>query len=178
MHTTSAPEEQNVIKEAELHSKLVHENVLRLYGVCLQPLSFVMEYMHNGSLMSFLSDSKFVSIITPKTILNIATDIACGMCYLHGRSLLHRDLKSLNILISRTLQAKVADFGEARKRASTMTFQVGTVRWASPDQLFSNHYTEKADVWSYGVILWELFKRLGKKPATSTLQQYLILFAF
>lgn len=83
------------------------------------------------------------------------------MQYLHGFStpVLHRDLKSLNVLLDVNLTPKIADFGWTRIMAEKMTLKVGTFQWMAPEVIKTKSYTEKADIYSFGIILWELASR-------------------
>ncbi len=91
----------------------------------------------------------------------IALDIAKGVYYLHTHKppILHRDLKSLNILLDNALTAKLADFGWTRVISKQMTSKIGTYQWMAPEVINGFRYTEKADVFSFGIILWELATR-------------------
>lgn len=91
----------------------------------------------------------------------IALGIAQGMNYLHSFPIpvLHRDLKSLNILIDDALVPKIADFGWTRLKSKKMTKKIGTFQWMAPEVLTTQDYTEKADVFSFGIILWEIASR-------------------
>jgi len=92
----------------------------------------------------------------------VAVDTAKGVSFLHCHkpAIIHRDLKSPNVLLDSTRRSKVCDFGLARNQtAVSMTAQVGTFQWMAPEVIGSNHYTEKADVYSFGVIMWELVSR-------------------
>jgi len=98
--------------------------------------------------------------LTWKLRLQVALDTARGMTFLHLGRIIHRDLKSPNLLLDAKYRVKVADFGLARTKAiNTMTGQCGTFQWMAPEVIGSNHYTEKADVFSFGIILWELVAR-------------------
>lgn len=91
----------------------------------------------------------------------IAVEIARGMNYLHtfATPVLHRDLKSLNILMDEGFRPKIADFGWTRKMAEKMTGKIGTYQWMAPEVIKSQKYTEKADVFSFAIILWEIASR-------------------
>jgi mitogen-activated protein kinase kinase kinase 9 len=91
----------------------------------------------------------------------IAYEIALGMNYLHSFStpIIHRDLKSLNILLDSCFRAKIADFGWTRLKSDRMTNRIGTFQWMAPEVIDGDMYTEKADIFSYGIILWEIAAR-------------------
>ena len=91
----------------------------------------------------------------------MAIEIARGMNYLHTFPIpvLHRDLKSLNILMDEGFRPKIADFGWTRKMAEKMTGKIGTYQWMAPEVIKSQKYTEKADVFSFAIILWEIASR-------------------
>jgi Serine/threonine protein kinase len=92
----------------------------------------------------------------PRCRLRIALDVARGMTYLHAMSFLHRDLKSLNVLLDNDMRAKVCDLGLARTRAQTMTMGQGTIPWLAPECFTTGHYTDRCDVYAFGVVVWEL----------------------
>mmetsp|Transcript_44669 Transcript_44669/g.112593 ORF Transcript_44669/g.112593 Transcript_44669/m.112593 type:complete len:255 (-) Transcript_44669:37-801(-) len=98
-----------------------------------------------------------------------ARDIAAGISALHSVRLIHRDLKSLNILVSRRLRAMITDFGSTREVNSFMTMQVGTFLWMAPEVVAKKSYSYSADVFSYGLVLYELF--MGSLPRRTLKQQ-------
>jgi len=95
-------------REAEVHRKLRHPNVVMLIGICVQPACMVLELMQRGSLNDVLQSAEYQRQLDSILSLRIATDIARGMAYLHSMSVIHRDLKSFNILLDANWTAKVS----------------------------------------------------------------------
>ncbi|XP_055841361.1 mitogen-activated protein kinase kinase kinase-like isoform X2 [Episyrphus balteatus] len=163
---------ENVLQEAKLFWALKHENIVALRGVCLKPpkLCLVMEYARGGSLNRILAGRK----IPPHVLVNWAIQIACGMNYLHNEaplSIIHRDLKSSNVLIFEAIDGdnlenktlKITDFGLARELYNTTRMSAaGTYAWMPPEVISRGTYSKSSDVWSYGVLLWELIT--GETP--------------
>eukprot|EP01137_Pigoraptor_chileana_P032458 Opistho-2@21841 len=148
-------------EEIAIMSSLRHPNVLLYMGTSPPPnLCIVTEYMKNGALDNILRKT---SVEFPwDRRCQIAEDIALGMSYLHLHQppILHCDLKSMNILVDANWVAKVADFGLTRlKVATAVTERVGTLWWMAPEVLKGISMTEKSDVYSYGILLWELADR-------------------
>eukprot|EP00049_Salpingoeca_infusionum_P024160 m.15021 g.15021 ORF g.15021 m.15021 type:complete len:766 (+) comp6484_c0_seq1:258-2555(+) len=151
-------------QEAELLASLRHKNIILFLGACTQaPNSFlVTEFAEYGSLYHFLEQ---VANMEMHVILQWALDIAEGMKYLHHSApqrVIHRDLKSLNVLVCADgedgLIMKICDFGSSRRvglDTKTIT-SAGTVSWMAPEMIRNQHPSEKCDVWSFGVIVWEL----------------------
>ena len=138
-----------------------HPNIVLFMGSCtkLPRLSIVLEYCKHKSLWNLLHNKKIN--LSWEERRRIALGIAQGMSYLHNFPIpvLHRDLKSLNILIDEGLVPKIADFGWTRLKSKKMTKKIGTFQWMAPEVLTSQDYTEKADVFSFGIILWEIASR-------------------
>ncbi|XP_057978350.1 uncharacterized protein LOC131164855 [Malania oleifera] len=148
-------------KEIDIMRRLRHPNVLLFMGaVCSQErLAIVTEFLPRGSLFRILHKSNQVLDIRRR--LRMALDVARGMNYLHHRNppIVHRDLKSSNLLVDKNWTVKVGDFGLSRlKNATFLTTKSGrgTPQWMAPEILRNEPSNEKSDVFSFGVILWEL----------------------
>jgi serine/threonine protein kinase len=113
--------------------------------------------MERGSLGDIIQHPQYAKQLDGPLVLRIATDITNGMAFLHSKRIIHRDLKSTNILLDLNWRAKVADFGASRMLSdSTLTTLPGTARYSAPEVFRRQHYTEKADVYSFGMVLWEM----------------------
>nr|CCA16589.1 protein kinase putative [Albugo laibachii Nc14] len=146
--------------EVEIMSILRHPNICRLLGACMEPpnRAIVVELCQGGSLWNVLRLKRHS--LTPKMRTKFLLDTAKGMSYLHHfkQPILHRDLKSPNLLVDSDYTIKISDFGLARVKAhvQTMTGNCGTVQWMAPEVLGNLKYTEKADVFSFGIVVWEV----------------------
>ncbi|XP_028284484.1 mitogen-activated protein kinase kinase kinase 11 [Parambassis ranga] len=163
---------QNVRQEARLFAMLTHPNIIALKGVCLQEpnLCLIMEYASGGPLSRALAGRR----IPPHILVNWAVQIARGMLYLHSEAIvpvIHRDLKSNNILLAQPIEnecmegltLKITDFGLAREwHKTTKMSTAGTYAWMAPEVIKSSTFSKGSDVWSYGVLLWELLT--GEAP--------------
>ncbi|EGZ24096.1 hypothetical protein PHYSODRAFT_483581 [Phytophthora sojae] len=159
--THLADEVEEFAKEIELNATLVHPNIVSFVGVAwntLNNLFMVLEFFPLGDLQTYLAkNGDLMSWARDK--IHIAVGVARALEYLHSRSppLIHRDLKSKNIMLTRLLEAKLIDFGVSRGRLdNTMTAGVGTPYWTAPEILQGSRYTEQADIYSFGVVLSEL----------------------
>ncbi|KAL3676041.1 hypothetical protein R1sor_025989 [Riccia sorocarpa] len=148
--------------EVAVIMRLRHPNIILFMGACTVPpdICIVMEYAANGSLYGVLHNLNIG--IDMATVVRWASEAARGMNYLHTRNppIVHRDLKSVNLLVDGDWHIKVSDFGLAMTKQSSYAYtQVGTWGWMAPEVLESAPYDEKADVYSFGVVLWELITR-------------------
>jgi serine/threonine protein kinase len=156
--------EKEFAHEVYIMRKIRHKNIVRFLGACTKPktLCIVTEFMKNGSVYDFLHKRK--GSFKLSSLLKAAVDISKGMDYLHQNRIIHRDLKSANLLMDEHELIKVADFGVARVKAESgvMTAETGTYRWMAPEVIEHKPYDSKADVFSFGIVLWELLT--GKIP--------------
>ncbi|KAK9074793.1 hypothetical protein SSX86_003111 [Deinandra increscens subsp. villosa] len=145
-------------QEVFIMRKIRHKNVVQFIGACTEPtkLCIVTEFMAQGSIYNFLHKQNG-SFKLP-LLLKIAIDISKGMSYLHQNNIIHRDLKTANLLMDEHEVVKVADFGVARvqTQSGVMTAETGTYRWMAPEVIEHKPYDHKADVFSFAIVLWEL----------------------
>ncbi|GAA0172077.1 non-receptor serine/threonine protein kinase [Lithospermum erythrorhizon] len=138
--------------------RIRHKNVVQFMGACTKPsnLCIVTEFMSRGSVYNFLHKER--GAFKLPTLLKVAIDVAKGMDYLHQNKIVHRDLKTANLLMDEHNVVKVADFGVSRVQDKTgvMTAETGTYRWMAPEVIEHKPYDHKADIFSFGIVLWEL----------------------
>ncbi|XP_066298173.1 uncharacterized protein [Branchiostoma lanceolatum] len=161
-----------------------HDNIISLVGACTVegPLTLVIEYAPNGCLKDWLknnrpkelnqTDDKIIATsgiqLPMDQLIMFGTDIANGMSHLAAMQCVHRDLAARNVLLGRDLTAKISDFGLSRdiyeesEYANSRKSQL-PVRWLSHESLLYRKYTTQSDVWSFGILLWEIMT-MGKKP--------------
>ncbi|EFN72851.1 Proto-oncogene tyrosine-protein kinase ROS, partial [Camponotus floridanus] len=172
-------EKKKLLKEALLMNRFRHEHILRLLAVCLDgdsPL-LVLELMETGDLLTYLKDCRNLQAsdshaLRLQDLFAMCEDVARGCCYLEELCFVHRDLACRNCLLpSRNRKdrvIKIGDFGLARDLYKDDYYRMGgevllPVRWMAPESLMINIFTSQSDVWSFGVLMWEITS-LGEQP--------------
>ena len=146
------------LSEASLVSRLRHPNIVLFLGVAVhgdKPY-LLTEYAGRGSLYDVMHENR--EPLTFHECVTIGKDVARGLAYLHGLSppMLHRDVKSHNILLSHDAVAKLCDFGLSREAEDETMSRIGTTQWSAPEVLRGERYDAKADIFGFGVVLWEM----------------------
>nr|XP_039270595.1 tyrosine-protein kinase SRK2-like isoform X2 [Styela clava] len=162
------------LREAQIMKKLRHPKLVQLYAVCTitEPIYIVTELMCNGSLLDYLKGKG--RGIDFQVMVDMMAQIAAGMAYLECQNFIHRDLAARNILVGDNNTCKVADFGLARFIKDTesqdnegiyMAHEGAKfpIKWTAPEAALYNRFTVKSDIWSFGVLLYEIITK-GKMP--------------
>ncbi|XP_021747827.1 serine/threonine-protein kinase STY8-like isoform X1 [Chenopodium quinoa] len=158
---------KDFFQEVKIMRKLQHKNVVQFIGACTKPpnLFLVTEFMPKGNLYDFMHKRK--GVFKLQSLLRAAIDVSMGMEYLHQNNIVHRDLKTANLLMGEDGVVKIADFGVAKvqTQSGVMTAETGTYRWMAPEVIGHKPYDHKADVFSFGIVIWELLT--GELPYSS-----------
>ncbi|XP_070782474.1 mitogen-activated protein kinase kinase kinase 7 isoform X3 [Enoplosus armatus] len=162
----SESERKAFIVELRQLSRVNHPNIVKLYGSCHSPVCLVMEYAEGGSLYNVLHGAEPLPYYTASHAMSWCLQCSQGVAYLHGmkpKALIHRDLKPPNLLlVAGGTVLKICDFGTACDIQTHMTNNKGSAAWMAPEVFEGNNYSEKCDVFSWGIILWEVITR--RKP--------------
>ncbi|KAK7905093.1 hypothetical protein WMY93_017700 [Mugilogobius chulae] len=161
---------KDMVREAQLMKRLHHDKLIQLYAVCTmeEPVLIVTEFMKHGSLLDYLKKDMGKSLSLSDQI-NMATQVASGMAYLEEQNYIHRDLAARNVLVGENNTCKVADFGLARvfkNENEVYAARPGClfpVKWTALEGLMYNEFSIKSDVWSFGILLYEIIT-FGLEP--------------
>ncbi|XP_048478841.1 tyrosine kinase receptor Cad96Ca isoform X3 [Plutella xylostella] len=177
----SEKEKSDLLQELAVMKGLgAHPHVVRLLACCTEkePTLVIMEFVSLGKLQQFLRDSRAErhygnthggsKFLTSRDLTHFAFQVARGMEFLSSNGIIHRDLAARNILITEERTCKVADFGFARDVGGTHVYERKSdgrlpIRWMAPESLYDDIFSVKSDVWSFGVLLWEVVT-LGSTP--------------
>uniref|UniRef100_A0A3Q3XQK5 Tyrosine-protein kinase n=1 Tax=Mola mola TaxID=94237 RepID=A0A3Q3XQK5_MOLML len=156
------------MEEANVMKTLQHDKLVRLYAVVTktEPIYIITEFMANGSLLDFLKSDTGGNLQLPK-LIDFTAQIAEGMAYIEKKNYIHRDLRAANVLVSESLICKIADFGLARviedDEYSAREGAKFPIKWTAPEAINYGSFTIKSDMWSFGVLLYEIIT-YGKIP--------------
>ncbi|KAH3756920.1 Eph receptor B1 [Pelomyxa schiedti] len=155
----SSLHEESLIHEAEVWMKMRHPHIVSFYGLFYKDgvPHIITEFMPEGSLDKFLHNNKDLPMLQ---LLGFAKDTVLGMVYLESNKIVHRDLAARNLLLKPNLQVCVSDFGLSRSLIDSDTVNPQSdlipLRWAAPEYIQYHVFSSKSDVWSFGVVLWEI----------------------
>ncbi|XP_050400801.2 tyrosine-protein kinase SRK2 [Patella vulgata] len=159
---TGTMSSESFLEEAKVMHRLFHRRLVNILAVCSDsdPLLIVTEFMPNGSLLHYLRSDEGKRLQF-SAIIDMASQIAEGMAFLELKSFIHRDLRADNILVGKNLEVKVADFGLARLIEDNAIYSASEntkfpIKWTAPEAGLYRQFSVKSDVWSFGILLYEL----------------------
>ncbi|XP_033162265.1 tyrosine-protein kinase Fer isoform X5 [Drosophila mauritiana] len=162
------PDEQKrkFLQEGRILKQYDHPNIVKLIGICVQkqPIMIVMELVLGGSLLTYLRKNS--NGLTTRQQMGMCRDAAAGMRYLESKNCIHRDLAARNCLVDLEHSVKISDFGMSREEEEYIVsdgMKQIPVKWTAPEALNFGKYTSLCDVWSYGILMWEIFSK-GDTP--------------
>ncbi|XP_076806394.1 ephrin type-B receptor 1-like isoform X1 [Clavelina lepadiformis] len=168
----SKQEKLDFLSEASIMGQFDHPNVIRLEGVVTKsrPLMIITEYMENGSLDAYLKAN--IGKLNSKQLAQMLHGVASGMKYLTDMGYVHRDLAARNVLVDANLECKVSDFGLSRELEKVTEEEVAMyttrggmipIRWTALEAITKRTFSSSSDVWSFGIVTWEVFSN-GERP--------------
>jgi len=162
------PDEQKkkFLQEGRILKQYEHPNIVRFIGICVQkqPIMIVMELVSGGSLLNYLRTN--ADTLSTKNLLGMCQDASSGMQYLESKNCIHRDLAARNCLVGDNNIVKISDFGMSREEEEYIVsdgLKQIPIKWTAPEALNYGKYTSLCDVWSFGVLCWEVFAK-GATP--------------
>ncbi|KAL1132441.1 hypothetical protein AAG570_010396 [Ranatra chinensis] len=162
--TVAEEHKRKFLQEGRILKQYDHPNIVKLIGICVQkqPIMIVMEIVVGGSLLTYLRNN--ATTLTTKQMLKMCRDAAAGMSYLESKNCIHRDLAARNCLVGEDTIVKISDFGMSREEEEYIVsdgMKQIPIKWTAPEALNFGKYTSLCDVWSYGVLCWEIFAKGG-----------------
>ncbi|PAA90245.1 hypothetical protein BOX15_Mlig013558g1 [Macrostomum lignano] len=162
-------EAQKFISEAQILHRLNHPRIVQILGVCTtgEPIYIITELMVNGALLDYLRKDNGLNLKF-ENLIDMMAQISDGMAYLESLNFVHRDLRAANILVGDNNWVKVADFGLARMTAEDDIYTADEgakfpIKWTAPEAAQNRMFSVKSDVWSFGVLMWEIVT-YGRAP--------------
>jgi serine/threonine protein kinase len=172
----SKAQEKELLHEAETMARVCnHSFVIQFIGIVLDPVPCVVTlFCQNGSVENLILKSPNSAVPDYDTLLRFALETAIGVKHLHMEGIIHRDLATRNLLIDENYHIRVADFGFARVKDAAASkgytnSTMGPVRWSAPEAMRRRRYSESSDVFSFGVVLYEMFAQSYPWPGYDTL---------